>query len=84
MENPSVNKVVSQVLIEKSLHDFYCHGETCKGWERNVIDQPVAVKQIIDNGAERIAAGSWCRRTIDRQSVARMIDHTMLKTGCNS
>ena len=79
MENPSVNKIVSQVLLEKSLHDFYCHGETCKGWERNVIDQPVAVKQIIDNGAERIAAGLGVGDQLIDTHVARMIDHTMLK-----
>ena len=79
MENPSVNKIISQVLLEKSLHDFYCHGETCKGWERNVIDQPVAVKQIIENGAERIAAGLGVGGQLIDSRVASLIDHTMLK-----
>ncbi len=73
-----IEKVVSQVLIEKSLQDFYCAGGTCAGWERNVIDQPTAVKNIISNGAERIAASIGVGEHID-QEVARMIDHTLLK-----
>jgi len=73
-----IEKVVSQVFIEKSLQDFYCEGGTCAGWERNVIDQPTAVKNIISNGAERIAASIGVGEHID-QEVARMIDHTLLK-----
>ena len=73
-----IEKVVSQVFIEKSLQDFYCAGGTCAGWERNVIDQPTAVKNIINNGAERIAASIGVGEHID-QEVARMIDHTLLK-----
>ena len=73
-----IEKVVSQVFIEKSLQDFYCDGGTCAGWERNVIDQPTAVKNIINNGAERIAASIGVGEHIDRE-VARMIDHTLLK-----
>lgn len=73
-----IEKVVSQVFIEKSLQDFYCAGGTCAGWERNVIDQPTAVKNIISNGAERIAASIGVGEHID-QEVARMIDHTLLK-----
>jgi len=79
MESPLIDKVVSQVFIEKALHDFYCHGETCAGWERNVVDQPSAVKKIIDNGAERIAAGLGIDHQLIDSSVARMIDHTLLK-----
>ncbi len=79
MDTPLIDKVVSQVFIEKALHDFYCHGETCAGWERNVVDQPSAVKKIIDNGAERIAAGLGVGNELIDTSVARMIDHTLLK-----
>lgn len=79
MESPLIDKVVSQVFIERALHDFYCHGETCAGWERNVVDQPSAVKKIIDNGAERIAAGLGIDHQLIDSSVARMIDHTLLK-----
>jgi deoxyribose-phosphate aldolase len=78
MSDNLVEKIVSQVLIEKSLQDFYCAGGTCAGWERNVIDQPAAVKNIISNGAERIAAGIGVGEHID-EDVARMIDHTLLK-----
>jgi len=73
-----IEKVVSQVFVEKSLQDFYCAGGTCAGWERNVIDQPTAVKNIISNGAARIAASIGVGEHID-QNVARMIDHTLLK-----
>ena len=79
MDTPLIDKVVSQVFIEKALHDFYCHGETCAGWERNVVDQPSAVKIIIENGAERIAAGLGVGDELIDKSVARMIDHTLLK-----
>ena len=73
-----VDKVVSQVFIEKALQNFYCKGETCAGWERNVVDQPGAVKNIINNGAERIAASIGVGEHIDK-AIARMIDHTLLK-----
>jgi deoxyribose-phosphate aldolase len=79
MDTPMIDKVVSQVFIEKALHDFYCHGGTCNGWERNVVDQPSAVKNIIDNGAERIAAGLGVGTELIDRNVARMIDHTLLK-----
>ncbi len=79
MSNPIIDKVVNQVLTEKALHDFYCVNDTCKGWERNVVDQPIAVKTIIDNGAERISAGKGIGPEIKDLSIARMIDHTMLK-----
>lgn len=78
MSSGIIDKVVSQVFIEKSLQDFYCTGGTCAGWERNVIDQRTAVKNIITNGAERIAASIGVGEHVDRD-VARMIDHTLLK-----
>ena len=79
MSNSIIDKVVNQVLTEKALHDFYCVEDTCKGWERNVVDQPVAVKTIITNGAERISAGKGIGAELKDISLARMIDHTMLK-----
>jgi deoxyribose-phosphate aldolase len=79
MDTPLIDKVVSQVFIEKALHDFYCHGGTCNGWERNVVDQPGAVKNIISNGAERIAAGIGVGNELVDKNIARMIDHTLLK-----
>lgn len=79
MESPQIDKIVSQVFIEKALRDFYCTGGTCVGWERNVVDQPAAVKNIIENGAERIAAGLGVGNELGDLSLARMIDHTLLK-----
>ena len=78
MSDGIIEKVVSQVFIEKALQNFYCQSGTCAGWERNVVDQPAAVKTIINNGAERIAASIGVGEHIDRE-VARMIDHTLLK-----
>lgn len=79
MNTSIIDKVVSEVFIEKALQNFYCTGGTCAGWERNVVDQPTAVKNIITNGAERIAAGIGVEVQKIEQNVARMIDHTLLK-----
>ncbi|MCZ7601481.1 MAG: deoxyribose-phosphate aldolase [Melioribacteraceae bacterium] len=77
--NKTIDKIVSQVFTEKALHEFYCIGNTCTGWERNVVDQPEAVKNIINHGADRIAAGIGIGNELDDTSIARKIDHTMLK-----
>ncbi|MFZ1292372.1 MAG: deoxyribose-phosphate aldolase [Melioribacteraceae bacterium] len=79
MKDSIVEKIVNQVFTEKALHDFYCVGDTCKGWERNVIDQPNAINTIVENGAERISAGKGVGYELKDISLARMIDHTMLK-----
>jgi len=79
MKDALIEKVVNQVFTEKALHDFYCIGDTCKGWERNIVDQPSAVQKIVDNGAERISAGKGIGGELKDISIARMIDHTMLK-----
>ena len=79
MREISIDKIVNQVFTEKALHDFYCVGDTCKGWERNIVDQPIAVKKIVENGAERISAGRGIGNELNDISLARMIDHTMLK-----
>ncbi len=78
MNENMIQRVISQVLLEKSLHDFYTQSESCKGWETNVITQPVTVKKIVEVGAERIAAGPGIGEQIDTE-LARMIDHTLLK-----
>ena len=79
MNTSSIDKIVSQVFTEKALRDYYKVGETCNGWERNVVDQPAAVKNIIENGAERIAAGIGVGEELSDRAIARMIDHTLLK-----
>ena len=79
MNTSSIDKIVSQVFTEKALRDYYKVEETCNGWERNVVDQPTAVKNIIENGAERIAAGIGVGDELSDRSIARMIDHTLLK-----
>ncbi len=79
MSNPVIDKIVNQVFTEKALHEFYCVGETCSGWERNIVDQPIAIKKIVSNGAARISAGKGIGPELKDISLARMIDHTMLK-----
>jgi deoxyribose-phosphate aldolase len=79
MASSIIDRIVSQVLTEKALRDFYCVGDTCIGWERNVVDQPETVKKILNNGADRIAAGMGVGDELQDKAVARMIDHTMLK-----
>ncbi len=84
MDSATIEKIVSQVFLEKALRDFYCEGESCKGWETNVITQPAAIKNIVDVGAERIAAGPGVGNLLPDSRLARMIDHTMLKPDATS
>ncbi len=84
MNSSLIDKIVSEVFIEKALQNFYCTAQTCAGWERNVVDQPTAVKKIIENGAERIAASSGVEFEKIDQNIARMIDHTLLKPEATS
>lgn len=79
MKNINLDKIVSQVFLEKSLLDFYKTEETCKGWETNVIHQPEAVKNIVKVGADRISAGLGVGDNLSDIGLARMIDHTILK-----
>jgi len=79
MKNALIDKIVDQAFTEKALHKFYCTTNTCAGWERNIVDQPEAVKKIIDSGADRIAAGIGYGNKISELGMARMIDHTLLK-----
>jgi len=73
------NEDVSQEFLEKVLKDYYCYGDSCKGWETNVITQPKTVKNIVDVGASRIAAGKGIGNSLKDKDIASKIDHTMLK-----
>jgi len=66
-------------FLEKVLTDYYCHGDSCRGWETNVITQPTAVKNIVEVGASRIAAGQGVGNSIKDKNLASKIDHTLLK-----
>ena len=79
MSNPQIEKIISQVFLEKTLNEFYCKEESCRGWENNIVTQPTAVKNIIASGAERIAAGPGIGLHISNEGLSRMIDHTLLK-----
>lgn len=79
MDNSKISRVISQVFLEKSLRDFYSQADSCKGWETNIVTQPQAVKNIIKNGADRISAGLGIGEHLTDISLARMIDHTLLK-----
>ena len=70
---------VSQEFLEKTLRDFYCQTESCKGWETNVVTQPKAVNNIVKMGAERISAGMGIGHVLPDKNIAAMIDHTILK-----
>ena len=70
---------VSQEFLEKTLRDFYCKTESCKGWETNVVTQPKAVNNIVNVGAERISAGMGIGHVLPDKNIAGMIDHTVLK-----
>ena len=75
---------VSPEFLEKVLRDFYCENDSCKGWETNVVTQPTSVKKIVENGAERIAAGLGVGDSLSDKSLARKIDHTILKPEATS
>ncbi len=78
------DKDVSPEFLEKVLRDFYCENDSCKGWETNVVTQPTSVKKIVENGAERIAAGLGIGGSLPDKSLARKIDHTVLKPEATS
>ncbi len=70
---------VSPEFLERTLRDFYCENDSCKGWETNVITQPKTVNNLVKLGAERIAAGLGVGDHLKDKSLARKIDHTLLK-----
>ncbi|MCU0406942.1 MAG: deoxyribose-phosphate aldolase [Ignavibacteriaceae bacterium] len=79
MKHKISDEDVSQEFLEKVLKDYYCYGDSCKGWETNVITQPKTVKNIVDVGASRIAAGKGIGNSLKDKNIASKIDHTMLK-----
>ena len=66
------------------MRDFYCENDSCKGWETNVVTQPTSVKKIVENGAERIAAGLGIGGSLTDKNLAGKIDHTILKPEATS
>jgi len=79
MDSNRISKIVHQALLERKLSDFYCTSESCKGWERNVVTQPLTVNKIVNAGAERISAGIGVGHELSDRELAGMIDHTLLK-----
>jgi deoxyribose-phosphate aldolase len=84
MNYPSNSKIDPQELLEKTIREFYCKDESCKGWETNVVTQPQTVQRIVQNGAERIAAGPGIGDILADKELARKIDHTLLKPDATS
>jgi deoxyribose-phosphate aldolase len=79
MERKFIDTDVSKEFLEKTFRDFYSKGESCKGWESNVVTQPKAVKNIVETGAARIAAGPGVGKELTDKKLAAKIDHTLLK-----
>lgn len=79
MSYTASDKLKAEELLEKTLREFYCKEESCKGWETNVVAQPKAVNNIVSVGAERIAAGPGVGESLADKNLARKIDHTLLK-----
>ncbi len=79
MEHRITDLDVSKEFLEKTLRDFYCREESCKGWETNVVTQPKTVKNLMGVGAERIAAGIGVGEILPDKNLAGKIDHTLLK-----
>lgn len=79
MSYPTNTNADPQELLEKTLREFYCKDESCKGWETNVVTQPKAVQNIVQVGAERIAAGPGIGDILADKNLAAKIDHTILK-----
>jgi deoxyribose-phosphate aldolase len=79
MEHRITSLDVSKEFLEKTLQDFYCKEESCKGWETNVVTQPKTVQNIMGVGAARIAAGLGVGDALQDKNLAGKIDHTLLK-----
>ncbi len=79
MDKTLPEKEISREFLEKTLHEFYCKDESCKGWETNVVTQPKAINHIVGAGAERIAAGLGIGEALPDKGLAKKIDHTLLK-----
>jgi deoxyribose-phosphate aldolase len=79
MDHKITNLDVSPEFLEKVFQDYYCHGDSCRGWETNVVTQPNAIKNIVEVGASRIAAGKGIGDKLKDINIAGKIDHTLLK-----
>ncbi len=79
MEHRITDLDVSKEFLEKTLRDFYCREESCKGWETNVVTQPKTIQNIMGVGAARIAAGLGIGEALPDKNLAGKIDHTLLK-----
>lgn len=79
MDKKFIDTDVSKEFLEKTFLDFYRKGESCNGWETNVVTQPTAVKNIVETGAARIAAGLGVGKELPDKKLAKKIDHTLLK-----
>ncbi len=79
MDHKIANLDVSPEFLEKVFQDYYCHGDSCRGWETNVVTQPKAIKNIVEVGASRIAAGKGIGDKLKDINIAGKIDHTLLK-----
>jgi deoxyribose-phosphate aldolase len=84
MEKYKFSTDVSKEFIEKTFGDFYKREDSCKGWESNVVTQPSAVKNIVETGASRIAAGPGVGDALPDKNLAKKIDHTLLKPEATS
>ncbi len=79
MDQKITNLDVSPEFLEKVFQEYYCHGDSCRGWETNVVTQPNAIKNIVEVGANRIAAGKGIGDKLKDINIAGKIDHTLLK-----
>jgi deoxyribose-phosphate aldolase len=77
MDKAAILKLIEEVLKETNAHaccqDGVCTDQLC------VVHNKEGVRNIISNGADRISAGVGVRSGGFDESIARMIDHTLLK-----
>jgi deoxyribose-phosphate aldolase len=78
MRKTIVDRIIQEVLIEHSLQKSYCDEGICAPCGHCVFHKKEAVKNIIDNGAERITTTIGIPEPLELE-IARMIDHTLLK-----
>jgi len=77
MDKAGILKLIEEVLKETNAHAC-CHDGVCTD-QLCVVHNQEGVRNIISNGADRISAGVGVRSGSFDESIARMIDHTLLK-----
>jgi deoxyribose-phosphate aldolase len=77
MDKAAILKLIEEVLKETNAHAC-CHDGVCTD-QLCVVHNQEGVRNIISNGADRISAGVGVRSGSFDESIARMIDHTLLK-----